>query len=210
MFYTGIGSRKTPDEILSIMEDAAFRLGRLGFTLRTGKAAGADAAFQKGVQKLKQILDYDFKERYNRQLAEIYIPWNSFVGDKDLEDSWDISLEYIDYLMPEQRKLRNILLENVYMYNYEQMKKKSGAFSLHSRNIHQVLGVNLFCTRPSKFCLYFTEEDAMGNPKGGTATAVNLSKLYGIKTLNLNTDNNILRLENMLQNMESRVSGKKK
>ena len=46
--YAGIGSRQTPPEILAVMERIAEALARDGWTLRSGGAAGADAAFERG------------------------------------------------------------------------------------------------------------------------------------------------------------------
>ena len=48
--YTGVGSRKTPKEILAIMAAVARELESRGFTLRSGGADGADKTFEAGVQ----------------------------------------------------------------------------------------------------------------------------------------------------------------
>ena len=47
-FYAGIGSRKTPPEVLDYMIDIASRLAVKGWILRSGGAAGADTAFEQG------------------------------------------------------------------------------------------------------------------------------------------------------------------
>lgn len=202
VYYTGVGSRETPPEVISVMEDAAFRLARLGFTLRSGKAGGADEAFQVGMQKYYESLDNGKQEEYRTRLAEIYIPWDGFASDNDkLWDLWDFPLSYLDYLMPEQKAERDRLVEEIHP-NFEALKKKRGAFALHSRNIHQVLGANILDPRPSAFCLYYAQEDKHGNPKGGTASAVNLCKKYGVRTLNLNTEERLALLEQFLTNIE--------
>lgn len=46
--YAGIGSRRTPPEVLAIMTDVADELESLGFTLYSGAADGADKAFSDG------------------------------------------------------------------------------------------------------------------------------------------------------------------
>lgn len=66
-YYTGIGSRGTPSEILEIMTDIARFLAETGYTLRSGGASGADTAFESGV------LHIDKKE--------IYLPWSGFNGN---------------------------------------------------------------------------------------------------------------------------------
>ena len=59
--YAGIGSRKTPADVISIMGRIATRLDRWGWVLRSGGADGADTAFA------------DFAKR-----AELYVPWPGF------------------------------------------------------------------------------------------------------------------------------------
>lgn len=48
MLYAGIGSRSTPPAILSAMRSLAISLGQAGHTLRSGRAIGADSAFEAG------------------------------------------------------------------------------------------------------------------------------------------------------------------
>lgn len=200
MYYTGVGSRETPPDVLGIMEDAAFRLARIGCVLRSGKAGGADAAFQVGVQKYCFSFDKDNGEAYSTGKAEIYTPWHGF-GTLDLEDWWDICLTDLDMVLPGQIEARNKIVEEIHP-NYEALKRKRGAFALHSRNVHQVLGANILEPRPSNFCLFYATEDKYGNPKGGTATAVNLAKKHGVRCLNLNTEDRLQTLESFLQALE--------
>jgi hypothetical protein len=61
-FYAGIGARKTPTEVLSIMTAAARRLAARGYCLCSGAAAGADTAFEQGAGAAK----------------EIWLPWHGF------------------------------------------------------------------------------------------------------------------------------------
>lgn len=203
MFYSGVGSRETPDEILGVMEDAACRLAGVGYILRSGKAGGADAAFQLGVQRYCKLLDNNNPKEYSGHLAEIYIPWKGFKAFDGLEDWWDIPLDYLNLMIPEQVEPRNKLLSEIHP-NYGALLKKRGAFALHSRNIHQVVGANLLQPKPSKFCLYYAKEDSQGNPKGGTASAVNLSKRYGARTLNLLHAENRAKLEEFLRALEEK------
>lgn len=201
-FYTGVGSRETPENVMGIMEDAAFRLARIGFVMRSGKAGGADSAFQLGVQKYCESIDKGNNEEYCGSLAEVYIPWDGFSGgDIKLWDFWDIPLNYLDHLIPEQVEERNKLVSEIHP-NYEALLKKRGAFAMHSRNMHQVLGGNILEPKPSSFCLYYAKEDKNGNPMGGTASAVNLSKRHGIRVLNLNTPERLELLDKLLTSME--------
>lgn len=67
-FYAGIGSRKTPVQILDRMTAAAGRLARAGYTLRSGGADGADKAFELGAGVHSQV----------------YLPWAGFNGSKSM------------------------------------------------------------------------------------------------------------------------------
>ena len=46
-FYTGVGSRETPDHVLHLMNIVAAFLNTKGYTLRSGGAKGADCAFER-------------------------------------------------------------------------------------------------------------------------------------------------------------------
>lgn len=58
--YAGIGSRRTPPDVLILMSNIARDLGDLGWTLRSGHAQGADQAFEAGARK-----------------KEIFLPWRA-------------------------------------------------------------------------------------------------------------------------------------
>lgn len=64
LYYTGVGSRETPSRVQELMEKLAHHLDALGFTLRSGGAVGADAAFEAGAG----------------ENFEIFIPWKNFGG----------------------------------------------------------------------------------------------------------------------------------
>jgi len=51
--YAGIGSRKTPPEILANMQRMATSLAEKGFILRSGGARGADKMFEIGCDKVE-------------------------------------------------------------------------------------------------------------------------------------------------------------
>jgi hypothetical protein len=61
-FYAGVGSRKTTSVVLEMMTNFAQNAEHNGWTLRSGGAKGADAAFEAGVSKLK----------------DIYLPWGYY------------------------------------------------------------------------------------------------------------------------------------
>lgn len=63
--YAGIGSRKTPKNILNMMTKIAEYLANKNYVLRSGGASGADTAFEGGAD-----------------LKVIFIPWRGFNGHK--------------------------------------------------------------------------------------------------------------------------------
>ena len=176
-FYTGIGSRETPDYIYSLMQALACNLAGKGYTLRSGKAKGADTAFQQGVQ------DYITQREISTCNCEIYIPWNGFEGGEGLWNAWDIA----DWPTEAYNMAAKI--------HPAWDKCSRGAEALHARNICQVLGMDL--NTPSKFVVFYAKE-YNGIVKGGTATAVNLARSRNIPTFNLYFDETYDRIASYL------------
>jgi hypothetical protein len=65
LIYAGIGSRKTPLEVLNQMTSIAEYLGNLGAKLRSGHADGADKAFERGALNVSGS-------------KEIHLPWDGY------------------------------------------------------------------------------------------------------------------------------------
>ena len=85
-YYTGVGSRKTPQNILDLMTCIGTRLEELGWTLRSGGAGGADTAFTK----------YLDEEDMN-----IFIPWGGFNGiDSKFIGASPKAMEIAEWLHP--------------------------------------------------------------------------------------------------------------
>lgn len=55
MHYAGIGSRKTPNDVLAFMQKIAKWLAERDYILRSGAAQGADTAFENGAGMKKEI-----------------------------------------------------------------------------------------------------------------------------------------------------------
>jgi hypothetical protein len=47
-YYTGVGSRETPQVIIETIKKISYRMGQKGYILRSGGADGADLAFELG------------------------------------------------------------------------------------------------------------------------------------------------------------------
>ena len=67
-YYTGVGSRKTPLDILNLMTRIATHLDGLGKVLRSGGAKGADDAFLQGTSLP----------------AQLYLPYQGFNGHQGI------------------------------------------------------------------------------------------------------------------------------
>jgi len=75
-FYTGVGSRKTPADILTFMTEMAEILCRNDMVLRSGGADGADNAFEAGAT-LKQIYYANMATPAAMEIAAQFHPvWN--------------------------------------------------------------------------------------------------------------------------------------
>lgn len=113
MYYTGIGSRETPHEIILRMQTIAAVLASKGFTLRSGGANGADAAFEYGCDLV-------------RGKKQIFLPWKEFNGNNsNIHTVDENALKLAAGLHP----------------NWAACSE--GARRMHARNCYQVLGFNV-------------------------------------------------------------------
>lgn len=164
-YYTGVGSRQTPPDVLALMERAARWLLWRDWTLRSGHAAGADRSFERGA---------------NGE-ADVYLPWPGF-GQSPYED--DLGAPVIGRavtptlfaLETNYRRLVELGIRRDGMANNAVVK-------LHGRNVCQVLG-HEDDSPPARFVLCWCKEPD-GKPQGGTATAVLLARQQGIEVINL-------------------------
>lgn len=78
--YSGIGSRKTPDNVLSMMTAISCNLEECGFRLRSGGAPKADTAFESGIKDSKN--------------KDIFLPWKGF--NKNQSQLYTVSKEALN------------------------------------------------------------------------------------------------------------------
>jgi predicted Rossmann fold nucleotide-binding protein DprA/Smf involved in DNA uptake len=69
LYYSGIGSRRTPENIQELMVKLGHYLAGRGWVLRSGGAEGADTAFEKGCDQV-----------HGRK--EIFLPWKGYNNNK--------------------------------------------------------------------------------------------------------------------------------
>lgn len=182
-YYTGVGSRETPDPILSLMTKVAASLERQGYHLRSGGAKGADTAFEDGV-----------KSDANKS---IFLPWPGFNGRKNAiqkptPGAVEMGIEYHPLLSQMDRESDQ----------WRQRKTQTIA-AMMGRNAHQVLGLDL--RSPSAFLLCWTPDGADGTLKltskesGGTGQAIRIAAANKVKVINLQNPASLARLEAMLK-----------
>ncbi len=178
IYYAGIGSRSTPERVLDTMLTLSTKLAEEGLTLRSGGAAGADTAFENGCS----IAD---------GRKEIWLPYKGFrnrhgpsckVYNEDHEDMASM-------LHPVWNRLPKV------------------AQRLHSRNVGQILGENVFdIFQYSKFVICYTPDGAdhhtlVTAKTGGTGTAIKLASYKEIPVFNLYNLDAIFKLNNFLKTL---------
>jgi len=158
MYYTGIGSRECPTSILHLIECYSTYLDIKGYCLRSGGAEGADSAFQRG-------------SHYH----EIFLPWNGFNGLAENPELGIFNPEYFTNYTVAQS------IAATMHPAWERLKP--AVRKLHTRNVYQVLGVDL--NTPSKAVVCWALPDTKQIVKGGTGLAVRLAAANNIPIFNL-------------------------
>lgn len=167
MFYTGIGSRETPQEIQNLMFKIAQKLDSK-YILRSGGADGADLAFEKGSSK-----------------KEIYIPWRNFNSNKS---------NLIFDELPQLKKMELLEIASEHHPNWKFLK--SEARKLMARNVAQIKGYDntyskfVICYTKDGCESHLTRTYLTG----GTGLAISLASSLGIPVFNLKNNISLERL----------------
>lgn len=161
-YYTGVGSRKTPPEILALMQEIGRKMADRGYIGRSGGADGADSAFQEGAKLSGQ------------SLFDVYLPWGKSGHDKNI-------------IMINPQKFSNYqqAVQLASQVHPAWDRCSDAAKKLHSRNVYQILGNDL--NTPSKVCILYAEPTGGLDTrvKGGTNTALQLALQNNVPTYNL-------------------------
>ena len=186
-YYTGVGSRETPQDILKLIEEVAYWLAGRGYTGRSGSASGADSAFEQGFNR------YEIVNGVSDYVSfEAYLPWRGF---SDIQP---------DQIHIETPKLPNYneAVEIASTIHPAWNRLGRGAKALHTRNVYQVLGLDLktpscvlFCyAQPTK-----NRQDIVTGVKGGTNTAVQLAMKHNIPIYNFYLQEDIDKVKSMME-----------
>ena len=156
--YAGIGSRRTPVEILRVMRKVAFHLAKDGWTLVTGAAKGADQAFAEGaLQGGGHVI--------------LWLPWKGYEKEwvEKMREKYG-DLVTVNVLRNDDRAA----FESVYKFHPNPAALTRGVQKLHARN-YQVV-------REARFIICWTPN---GEITGGTGQALRIAISMGIPIRNL-------------------------
>jgi ribA/ribD-fused uncharacterized protein len=156
--YAGIGSRETPQDVLDEMTAIATVLEGRGFRMRSGGAGGADTAFDEGV--------------LNASNKDIILPWKGFSGIKEGK------------MLPSELEFTAMQMALKYHPAPDRLWDQNGrpkpALKLHTRNMPQVLGLDL--KTPAKAVIAYTPD---GAASGGTGQAIRVAEDFNVPVINL-------------------------
>lgn len=175
--YAGIGSRRTPPDVLGLMERLARVLARQGWLLRSGHAPGADQAFERGAGAR----------------AQVFLPWSSFEAETPIAAA-------AVYTEPSEQAYA------IAEQNHPAWERCShGARALHARNVHQVLGPNIEERISMVVC--WTPDGSLngrGPDTGGTGQALRIAASYlDINVVNMQRDQHLSWVIDYLERHEN-------
>jgi hypothetical protein len=177
-FYTGIGSRETPEPILALMKALAMLLCDEKWVLRSGAADGADSAFEAGALQARP------KYGGANRPIQIWLPWANFEG-RPQGNGWDYLIGH-----PEDEEIAE-------RFHPNWAACERGARKLHIRNVGEILGqrgvhygsvndpdpeVYEYREAVSKFVICWTPE---GKGGGGTGQALRIARAYDVPIFDL-------------------------
>lgn len=182
IYYTMIGSRETPPDVMELMTKFAKKTCLWKYVGRSGGADGADACLEEGFRRFKE----DSNLACSGDYLEIYLPWKDFNGRQSSQEGYYTLAELPNKVQAES------IAESIHPA-WERCSQ--GAKKLHSRNVYQLLGQDL--QTPSRFVICYAKprNDGTGGVKGGTATAVQLGIENGVEIINLYNGSDRKRIE---------------
>jgi hypothetical protein len=186
-FYTGIGSRETPDSMLVLIRTIGEALARQGWGLRSGGAIKADTAFDQGA-----LAGQGKRAIYLPELPKPHSPRArdpAFISPADAFGRllWQDAMDLAAYLHKGWDHLDDY------------------ARCLMARNVFQVLGDDL--NTPSKFVICWAPKSKLNergeciNVAGGTGLAVRLAAHVKVPVFNLDLPQHRLQIERGLLKM---------
>lgn len=159
-YYTGIGSRSTPPNVLGVMILSGIHLASEGYTLRSGGAVGADTCFEAGAYTGSGSFEIYYPNRYETPSGKPRSP---------------IKYNHYDDVVIYQKAVK-IAKEHHPRWQFLNEPTKK----LMIRNVFAVLGQDM--ETPSKFIICWTPD---GKASGGTGHTIRVANSFNIPTRNL-------------------------
>ncbi len=171
-YYSGIGSRRTPPDVMDLMKRIASRLELVyGYILRSGAADGADSAFSSGCT-----------------IKEVFLPWKNFNGSAStLFNISDEAMTLASELHPGWLKLsegaKKLMSRNCYQILGENLNSPVDFVLCWTPDGAQTHAQRSFST-------------------GGTGQAISLADKYSIPVFNLKNPKALQELKKLLLKSE--------
>ena len=186
-FVAMVGSRRAPQPILDLMSLTAEVLCDRGVAITSGDADGCDLASYEGATR---------SSSFEMVGARIYLPWNGIKYEKTgRPQRWADNRVFFD-----ASKFEN------YEYATELALQARGSFeglgrggiSMQCRNPYQILLDDL--KTPVASCILWAETiGKQDKVKGGTNTAYQIARKFGVPTINLYTDEGMEKILTFLK-----------
>lgn len=187
-----VGSRKTPDNILTVMMRLARAVCDIGYLIQSGEADGADNAAHIGARQSSRYAEIGFAG---------YLPWNGMKTNRGLiyVDQSDGIYDASTFDTWEQAKAL------AYSARGSFNGLGRGGVSLHTRNAFQILSPSL--QHPVDRCVFWASPIGNGaTVEGGTNTAVQLALRHSVPLVNLYYEEVLQRVLTFVQAREAMVS----
>lgn len=162
-FFSGIGSRETPENILQDMKSLSSIFEDMGYCLRSGGAKGADTWFARGTNN-----------------AQIWLPWTDF-------NKWERNDKHTYRIIDSDDELANEMVNKFHPIGKE---LKGKVRLLMMRNTYQVLGKNGECD--SQFVICWTSDGQASGGTGQAIRLANHYNIPVYNMYNL-SKNDILK-----------------
>ena len=161
--FAGIGSRKTPPEVCEIFAILSSQLCSKGWTLRSGRAEGADKSFEYGARGVRGSCEIYLPNKHKHTSIEQIT--------REHPEPWD-QTRYIDEVtgcVLGCKVIARLLHPNGKNLSPEVLE-------LHARNTYQILGQDL----NTPVMWLYAGLRAGGRGEGGTGQALRLAKMLNI------------------------------
>ncbi len=173
--YAGIGSRNTPPGVQKLMELIGEHLAQKNWILRSGAAVGADAAFERGCDRVEGA-------------KEIFLPWKGYAKHRSP----------LHFDGPPCKAMKDEAYKLAQKFHPAWSAVSGGAARLLARDGFQVLGADLIT--PVQLVVCWTPYVwTPGVKAGGTAQALRIAHDWGIPILNLKKDEDRAEVETRLK-----------